>query len=372
MYARWPVRSAYSEIIPAGRKLSSQPDPDNTGGGSMKTRLFTIFHFIFIITSVFAFGQIDSDARKNQVIVYTYDSFISEWGPGPVLEKEFKEATGLDVIFIDAGDGGQIMSRATLEKNNPQADILLGIDNNQLDTARKADIIEPYKPLEAEKNISKEFLLCDDYLITPFDWSHFAMIYDSKSSVPRPESLKDLTKDIYRKKIILMDPRTSTPGLGFVAWTVAVFKENYLDFWKALKPNILTMAPSWSTGYGLFTSGEAPLVISYTTSPAYHVEYEQENRFQAIIFAEGHTRQIEGAGLVKNSANPEGAKKFLDFIVSAKAQENIPLTQWMYPVNPNVKLPESYSFAPSAEKTLTIDNETLSIAVSNVMNLLAK
>ena len=76
--------------------------------------------------------------------------------------------------------------------------------------------------------------------------------------------------------------------------------------------------------------------------------------------------------MVKNSANPEGAKKFLDFIVSAKAQENIPLTQWMYPVNPNVKLPESYSYAPAAEKTLTIDNETLSIAVSNVMNLLAK
>ncbi len=338
----------------------------------MKTRLFTLIQLFFVVASLVAFGGSDSDARKNQVVIYTYDSFISEWGPAPQLEQLFEKETGMDLVFIDSGDGGQILSRVVLEKEAPQADIVIGIDNNQIKKARQANVFEPYKPVNAESVIGENLLLTEDYLLTPYDWSYFAMIYDTHSTVPAPSSLSELTKDIYRKKIILMDPRTSTPGMGFVAWTVAAFGEKYLDFWQELKPNILTMAPSWSTGYGLFTSGEAPLVISYTTSPAYHVEYNEGNRFQAIMFDQGHPLQIEGVALVKNAANPEGAKKFIDFLVSQEGQDILPLTQWMYPVNPKVELPASYEAAPLAKKALVVDNEVLSDAVKAIMELLSE
>lgn len=338
----------------------------------MKTRLFTIIQFFFMVVSLAAFGGKDSDTRKNQVVVYTYDSFISEWGPAPQLEELFEAETGLDLVFVDAGDGGQILGRTILEKESPQADVVIGIDNNQLDAARLANTLEPYKPIDAEKNVPEQLRFAEDWLLTPYDWSYFAMIYNTQSSIPAPSSLADLTNDTYRNKIILMDPRTSTPGLGFVAWTVAVFGENYLDFWRALKPNILTMAPSWSTGYGLFTSGEAPLVVSYTTSPAYHVEYDEGNQFQALIFEHGHSLQIEGAALVRNAPNAEGARKFLNFLVSTKAQEVLPLTQWMYPVNPEVQMPASYAAAPMAGKALVVDNETVSAAVTAVMDLLSE
>ena len=337
----------------------------------MKTRLFTFILLFFIVFSANAMGTADSGNRQNEVVIYTYDSFISEWGPAPVLSKLFEESTGLSCTFVNVGDGAQILAKVALEKDAPQADLILGIDNNQINLARKTNVLEPYKPVNAEKNISQDLLLTNDWLVTPFDWSYFAIIYDSESNITIPSSLEDLTNPIYKNKIILMDPRTSTPGLGFVAWTVAVFGDDYLDYWKKLKNNILTMAPSWSTGYGLFTSGEAPFVISYTTSPAYHVEYNEGNRFKAIIFEQGHTRQIEGAALVKNAQNPEGAKQFLDFLVSLQAQEKIPLTQWMYPVNNSVKLPESYAVAPLATKTLSVDNDKLEQAVDAVMSLLA-
>ncbi|MCR5188476.1 MAG: thiamine ABC transporter substrate-binding protein [Treponema sp.] len=316
-----------------------------------------------------------SDApRSKEVVVYTYDSFVSEWGPGNEIGEKFQEATGYTLTWVDCGDGVQVLSRALLEKDNVQADIILGLDNNIAPKANEAGILEAYKPENADKLIPADVIevLGKDWTLTPFDYSHFAMIYDTQSNVPCPTSLEDLTDSAYEKKIILMDPRTSTPGLGFVAWTVAIYGDKVLDYWKALKPNILTMAPGWSAGYGLFKKGEAPLVISYTTSPASHVEYDNTDRYIAPVFEQGHTMQVEGAGLLKGAPNKEGAKAFLDFLISDQAQAVIPLTQWMNPVNKNVELPESYKVAaPIPSKTLTADPAETDKAVEEIMKILA-
>jgi thiamine transport system substrate-binding protein len=140
-----------------------------------------------------------------------------------------------------------------------------------------------------------------------------------------------------------MDPRTSTPGNGFDIWVRTVYGDKYVDYMRRLNPSILTMAPGWSVGYGMFTDGEAPLVISYVTSPAYHIEYNDGDNFVALGFTDGHVMQVEGAAIVKGAPNMNGAKKFIEFLISEEAQNEIPLTQWMYPSNKNVVLPESYS-----------------------------
>lgn len=347
----------------------------------MKKNLSTLFLFLSILVMSFAGGSKESavndsnvqlnDSRAREVVVYTYDSFVSDWGPGPELKKLFEEKTGNTLTFISVGDGAQILSKAVLEKGAPQADVLLGIDNNQIDLAKKSDVMVNFKPMNSDV-IDSVLSLDDDWLMTPYDWSYFAFIYDTQSDVSAPTCLQDLIKPEYQKKIVLMDPRTSTPGLGFAAWTVAEFDDSYLDYWKNLQKNILTMAPNWDTGYGLFTSGEAPLVISYTTSPAYHVEYDDTDRYQALIFPEGHIMQIEGAGLVKNAPNAEGGKAFIEFLISSEAQNVLPLTQWMYPANKNIALPACYDAAPVAEKTLSVDNATLNIAVTKIINTLAE
>lgn len=339
----------------------------------MKTRLFTIFLFIFSFSLVFAGGSKEADnSRNNEVVIYAYDSFCSEWGPGPAIVKAFEEKTGYKVTMISAGDAAQVLSKATFEKANPKSDVLIGIDNNLLDKAKSQNILESYKPQNADALIDSNLVLDSEWFLSPFDWSSFAMIFDSYANVPAPTCLSDLTKDIYKKKIILMDPRTSTPGLGFVAWTLAEYGlDGIEDFWKALKPNILTMAPGWDTGYGLFTSGEAPLVISYTTSPAYHIYDGEDYRYVALEFEKGHPMQIEGAGLVKNAKNPEGGKAFLDFLISKEAQEIIPETQWMYPINNTVELPSCYEVSPVPAKTLTVDQAELEKAVEKVLAILA-
>jgi thiamine transport system substrate-binding protein len=316
-----------------------------------------------------------NDPRAKEVVVYTYDSFAGEWGPGPELAKKFEAATGYKLTLIDCGDAVQAFNRAVLEKDSVQADVIIGIDNYLCSKACSSGILAEYKPSDADKCINEDLrdALGGNWLLTPYDYNHFSMVYDTQSSVPAPTSIEDLTKDIYKKKIILMDPRTSTPGLGFVAWTVAVFGDHFTDYWKALKPNILTMTSGWSEGYGLFTDGEAPLVISYATDTAYHVEYDKSNRFTALTFDEGHIRQVEGFGLLKNCPNEKGAKLFMDYFITEEAQNILPLTQWMYPANKNVKLPDCFlTSAIVPEKTLAPDGDKVNAAVDAVSAILAQ
>lgn len=316
-----------------------------------------------------------SGARAREVVVYTYDSFMGEWGPGPKIAKDFEAATGYTVAYVNCGDGAQVLSKAILEKDAPQSDVLLGLDNNLSGKAHEERLLESYKPKNADNIISKGLLesLGSGWELTPYDYSQFAIIYDTQSSVPAPASLEDLTKPVYAKKLILMDPRTSTPGLGFAAWTVAVFGDKYADYWKLLKPSILTMAPGWSAGYGLFTSGEAPLVISYMTSPAYHVYADKTDRYKALVFKEGHVRQIEGAGVTKGALNRKGAQAFIDYLISSKAQDVLPLTQWMVPANSTVTLPDCYEQTMTVHaKTLSYDAGKAEAAVPEIMNIIGK
>lgn len=344
----------------------------------IKSSILKITSILFLGLTVFAGCSKKSqktvdETRLNEVIVYTYDSFVSEWGPGPEIERIFEQKTSYDLTFVDCGDGVQVLSRAVLEKNDVRADVILGLDNIISQKAIDAKILSKYEPKNAKNVIPTDILneLSKDWYLTPYDYGHFAMIYDTQADVPCPESLEDLLNSAYEKKIILMDPRTSTPGLGFVAWTVSVYGDKTADYWKALKSNILTMAPGWSAGYGLFKQGEAPLVISYTTSPASHVEYDNTDRYIAAIFEQGHTVQVEGAGILNNAPNRKGAEAFMDFLISDEAQEILPLTQWMNPANKNVSLPESYKVAaPIPQKTLPVDVEATNKAVEEIMAIL--
>ena len=306
----------------------------------------TILLFSLLVCSLFMGckkSEAVSEERLGQLIVYTYDSFSGEWGSGPEIAKRFEEKTGIKVVYSDCGSGVEILSKAILEKDDPYADVIVGVDNNLTERAMESGVLEAYKPAGRE-NLKEgmEESLGGKWLLTPYDYSPFAIIFNTNSGLEPPTCLEDLTKPIYEKKLIIMDPRTSTPGLGFDVWVRTVYGDKYDDYMKRLQPSILTMAPSWSVGYGMFTEGEAPMAVSYTTSPAYHVEYDEGDYNKALEFTDGHVMQVEGAGVLKNCKNPEAAKMFIDFLISEAAQECLPTLQWMYPVNKNVVLPPCY------------------------------
>ncbi len=296
--------------------------------------------------------------EEAELVIYAYDSFVAEWGPAPKVIPKFEETHSVKVKIISVGDAGQVLNRAILEKQNPQADIVLGIDNNMLSRALEEGVLEPYRSPNLD-TIPGQLVFDATHSVTPFDYGYFAFVYDSEVLENPPKSLEELTDPRFRKKIIVQDPRTSSPGLGFLLWTIAVYGEEYLEYWGRLQPNLLTITDGWDTAYGMFTSGEAPVVLSYTTSPAYHVEYEQTERYRALLFEKGNYLQIEGMGILKGAPHPQLARRFIDFILTEDFQEEIPLTNWMYPVDPDVITPESFRYAPKPERSLQLPAEEI-------------
>ena len=155
-----------------------------------KSSLFKIFTCSIIGLTVLSGCSKKStnsnDPRLKEVVIYTYDSFISEWGAGREIGEKFEASSDYTVTWVDCGDGVQVLSRALLEKDNVQADIILGLDNNIADKANAAGILDPYKPENADKLIPEDVIevLGKKWTLTPFDYSHFAMIYDTQSNVP--------------------------------------------------------------------------------------------------------------------------------------------------------------------------------------------
>jgi thiamine transport system substrate-binding protein len=280
------------------------------------------------ILSAAVLGLAAPAAAQDKITVYTYESFTSEWGPGPVVEKAFEEECGCDLSFVAVADGVALLNRLKLEGKESAADIILGIDNSLTHEARETGLFAPHGVSLDGIEVPGGW---DDDLFVPFDYGYFAVVYNSETVHNPPASLKELVEGDPSQKIAIQDPRTSTPGLGLLLWIKAVYGEQAGEAWADLKDRVLTVTPGWSESYGLFTSGEAQMVLSYTTSPAYHRIAENEEKYKAAEFAEGHYLQVEVAGVTAKGAENPLAKQFLEFMTGPGFQDAVPETNWMFP-----------------------------------------
>jgi thiamine transport system substrate-binding protein len=290
-----------------------------------------------------------------KLTIYTYESFVSEWGPGPKIKEAFETTCGCEIEWVGIADGVALLNRLKLEGKDTKADIVLGLDTNLTAEATATGLFAPHG-LDASKLTLP--IAWSDANFLPYDYGYFAVVYDTQALKDPPKSLADLISGGPNQKIVLEDPRTSTPGLGFLLWLKSVYGDKATDAWMKLKPRILTVTPGWSEAYGLFTKGEAPMVLSYTTSPAYHMVAENSERYQAASFSEGHYLQVEVAGLIAGSPDTDLAKQFLAFMLTPGFQDAIPENNWMFPVAPTSKpLPEAFSKLVVPAKTLMFSPE---------------
>ena len=268
-------------------------------------------------------------ARAETLNVYTYESFVSEWGPGPAIEESFEASCGCDLQWTAVDDAAVLLSRLRLEGAASPADVVLGLDTNLMAEARAAGLVRAHglDPAGLELPIAWQD---PDFL--PFDYGYLAVIHDAERLPEPPRSLAELVAGGEGKDLIIQDPRTSTPGLGLLLWIKAVHGDGAADAWRSLSSRVLTVTRGWSEAYGLFLAGEAPMVLSYTTSPAYHRLVEGESRYQAAIFPEGHYLQVELAAMAAGTEREALAREFLAFVTTPGFQGHIPTGNWMYPV----------------------------------------
>jgi thiamine transport system substrate-binding protein len=307
---------------------------------------FSIFVFCFLLSLAACAPQ-----GPENLMIMTHDSFaISE-----EVIASFEQANNADIVFLRAGDAGELLNKAILSKDAPLADILYGVDNTFLSRALEAGIFEPYQsPLLS--NIPTEFQLDPSYNLLPVDYGDVCINYDkawfATHDLPIPASLEDLLDPVYNSLLVVENPSTSSPGLAFLLATVAHFGDpGYLDYWQALRDNGLVVVDGWETAYYTNFSassgqGAQPMVVSYGTSPAAEVIYAGQPLSEAptasIIGPDTCFRQIEFAGILAGTRNRPLAEKFIDFMLDVPFQEDMLLQMFVYPVNPNASLPDEF------------------------------
>ncbi|MBZ9790770.1 thiamine ABC transporter substrate binding subunit [Rhizobium sp. 3T7] len=312
---------------------------------------------LFVTAFVATAGLAGPGARAadKTLTVYTYESFTSEWGPGPKVKEAFEKTCGCSVNFVSVADGVALLSRLKLEGAGTKADVVLGLDTNLTTEAKATGLFDASGVDVSALNVPGDY---KDDVFVPYDYGHFAVIYDTQTIKNPPQSMKDLVEGDPSQKIVIEDPRTSTPGLGLLLWVKSVYGDKAPEAWAKLKKRVLTVTPGWSEAYGLFTKGEAPMVLSYTTSPAYHMVAESTDRYQAAAFSEGHYIQIEVAGLLKNAPDKELARDFLKFMVTPGFQDTIPTNNWMMPVSATSQpLPDAFGKLVNPSKTFLMSSE---------------
>lgn len=306
----------------------------------------------------------DGEAAAPSVVrLITHDSFaISD-----EVIAEFEESTGLSLDVVTPGDGGELVNQLILTVDSPLGDAVYGIDNSFASRAIEAGILDPHNPANLPAS-AEQYLLDDAGSLTPVNLGdvclNIDLVWFDENSLTPPATLEDVLEEDYRDLTVVTNPATSSPGLAFLLATIGEFGEDgWLDYWSALADNGLRVADGWSDAYyvdftGADGAGSRPIVLSYSTSPAFTVVEADDGTVETTTAALLDTcfRQVEYAGVISGAANPEGARALVDFLLEESFQADLPEQMYVYPIDDTVELPAEWAqFAPLAPSPIEIE-----------------
>jgi thiamine transport system substrate-binding protein len=292
-------------------------------------------------------GPSSSAPKAETITLVTHDSFAAS----DAVLAAFTQQTGITVQLVKGGDAGAVVNQAILTKDDPQGDVLYGIDNTLLSKGIDAGLFEPYQSPELA-NVDPTFDLDSaEHRVTPIDESDVCVNFD-KRATRVPTSLDDLASPAFKDAFVVENPATSSTGLAFLFATVAKYGENrYLDYWRKLKANGVKVDDGWSPAYendftvGSQDTGTRTAVVSYATSPPADVVFADppKTTTDVGVLDDACYRQIEFAGVLKGTKHAEAAQTFIDFMLSKQFQEDMPLNMFVYPVRRDAALPPEFT-----------------------------
>jgi thiamine transport system substrate-binding protein len=308
------------------------------------------------------------DEKPTSVVLVTHDSFVVS----DDVKEAFERESGLRLRVLQSGDAGEMLSKALLTAGNPQGDVLFGVDNNLLSRALDGDLLDAYES-PALEGVDEQYVLDPEQRVTPIDHGEVCLNYDktwfAERQIPPPKSLEDLVQSQYEDLLVVENPATSTPGLAFLLATVAHFGEDgWEKYWRSLRANGVLVVDGWEEAYSARFSGAAgssgnrPIVVSYASSPPAEVIFRTPKPADAptAVLEDSCFRQVEFAGVLRGARNEDGARKLVDFMLSERFQEDIPLSMFVFPVNPAADLPPEFArFAVIPKSPLELSPEEI-------------
>jgi thiamine transport system substrate-binding protein len=292
-----------------------------------------------------------ASAQAQTLTVLAPDYFGSDWGPGPAIKEGFEARCGTCTLEFRTGD---VLPRLMLEGARLEADAVIGLNTDMTLRARETGLFAPHGQDSGALTVPVAW---DDDTFIPFNWGYAAWVYDKTRVENPPASFAELvTRDDL--SLIWQDPRSSASGLALLLWVDQLYGADAGPVWAALSERTVTVTAGWSEAYGLFSDGEADMVLSYTTSPAYHIVAEEDDSKAAAIFDEGHYFMAEVAGVLAGAENPELAADFMAYILSPEFQNMIAYGNWSYPsALPREDWPEVMRDLPYPDTALFYDED---------------
>ena len=293
------------------------------------------------------------DDETGTLVLLTHDSFAAQ----TELIEAFEQEHNVTVEIVKGGDANQVVNRAILAAGNPEADLLFGVDNLTFQRAIEAGVFEDYEA-ERRSDIPADVLaqFGHSLAVTPTDYGFVNINFDRAAGDAPPSTFEDLLEPEWRGQLVVEDPATSSPGLQFLASTVAALGEGgWQQFWRDLRANDVLITDGWSEAYYTHFSvygGDRTLVVSYTTSPAAEVFFSSEVPAERVeepptanVIPGALFRQVEAVGVLRGADNPDLAREFIDFMLSDEFQAQIPETMFVYPVISGLTLPDWWQWA---------------------------
>ncbi|MCQ2249385.1 MAG: ABC transporter substrate-binding protein [Treponema sp.] len=253
----------------------------------------------------------------------------------------FTKKTGIQVQYLRASTG-ELVNRLISEKDNPQADVLFGGATSYHLLARDAGALEPYVSPEAAGY--PDYALSADGSYTGFCVLTLGIGYNTGRfaekfpDVEVPRTWDDLLNERFKGEIVLTNPQASSTAYLFVQNQLQrLGMDGGWDYLSALAPLVGQFPDSGSAPAKLLGTGEYSIGVSYLHMMA---KYKDQGFDVDYVAPPRSVGDVDCIAITRNAAHMEEAKKFVDFILSAEAQEVLSGLNYTIPANPRAKLKE--------------------------------
>jgi len=287
--------------------------------------------------------------RDGALTVATYSSFTGEGTAGAWLKSAFEDRrSGVTVEFVTPENGFNQYIQQTKQGSAIDADLFVGLNTGELVRAdRELDgqfLQQVEGDLEGAESIKESLRIDPRGRAIPYDTGYISLVYD-ENAVRAPETFDALLEPRYENALITQNAQQSDPGRAFLLWSIlANGEDGYLDYWDSLLDNGVRVLSDWQPAYQAYTNGEAPMVVSYSTDQVYyHGPDVDMSRHQVAFLNDQGYANPETMALFRDSANPDLARRFMEFVLTDEAQAEIAVRNVQFPAVDGVTVGEEFS-----------------------------
>lgn len=302
--------------------------------------------FVTILTGFFVLIHVSGYAQENTINLYG--------SPEPraiqALVETFEHRSGIKVNWVRLSTG-ETLTRLRAEKDAPWGDVWWGGTLDPHAIAAFEGLTEPYCP-SGYHQIDPRFrdALGECQVIGVYvGILGFAVNTTmlQEKGLPIPTGWEDLLDPDYKGLIGMANPNTSGTALTILLTQVfrkgeengqKIDEDEAIEYMKKLHQNVAEYTKSGTAPGRMAGEGEIAIAIEFLHDAIYQAE--QGYSVTPLIPKEGTGYEIGGLNLIKGAPHPELAKPFIDWVITAEAQETqAPVGAYQLPTNIVAKAP---------------------------------